>query len=82
VIKLGRGIAWLDTGTHESMLEAGDFIATIEKRQGHKIACIEEIAFRMGFIDRDRMKHLTDSLGDCSYKKYLIGVLRDVDAGQ
>ena len=56
VIKLGRGIAWLDTGTHESMLEAGDFIATIEKRQGHKIACIEEIAYRMGFIDRDRMK--------------------------
>ncbi|PWB70720.1 glucose-1-phosphate thymidylyltransferase, partial [candidate division GN15 bacterium] len=82
VVKLGRGIAWLDTGTHESMLEAGDFIATIEKRQGHKIACIEEIAYRMGFIDRNQMKALTDQLGDSSYKKYLLGVLRDVDAGQ
>jgi len=82
VIKLGRGIAWLDTGTYESMLEAGDFIATIEKRQGHKIACIEEIAYRMDFIDRDRMKELIDQLGDSSYKKYLLGVLKDVDAGQ
>lgn len=82
VIKLGRGIAWLDTGTHESMLEAGDFIATIEKRQGQKIACIEEIAYRMGFIDRDRMKGLIDHLGDSTYKKYLLGVLREVDAGQ
>jgi glucose-1-phosphate thymidylyltransferase len=82
VVKLGRGIAWLDTGTHESMLEAGDFIATIEKRQGHKIACLEEIAYRMGFIDRSGMQSLINRLGESSYKMYLLGVLRDVDAGQ
>ena len=82
VVKLGRGIAWLDTGTHESMLEASDFIATIEKRQGHKIACLEEIAYRMGFIDRNGMQGLIDRLGESSYKKYLLGVLKDVDAGQ
>jgi len=80
VIKLGRGMAWLDTGTPEAMLEAGDFIATIEKRQGQKIACIEEIAYRMNYIDRDQMQHLINSMADNSYRKYLNEVLKETDA--
>ncbi|MFN3467063.1 MAG: glucose-1-phosphate thymidylyltransferase RfbA, partial [Candidatus Brocadiales bacterium] len=59
---LGRGFAWLDTGTHESLLEAGEFIATIEKRQGLKIAYIEEIAFRLGYIDKDQLLRLAEPL--------------------
>ncbi len=78
VIKLGRGIAWLDTGTHESMLEAGNFIATIEKRQGLKVACIEEIAFRMGYIDRNQLERLIDRMADNSYKKYLENLFLEV----
>jgi glucose-1-phosphate thymidylyltransferase len=79
VEKLGRGIAWLDTGTHESMLDAGNFIATIEKRQGLKIACIEEIAYRMRFINRRQMQSLLDTMADNDYKKYLYDVVREVD---
>jgi len=79
VARLGRGIAWLDTGTHESLLEAGDFIATIEKRQGQKIACLEEVAFRMGMIDRDQLAGLADGMADHSYRDYLRGVLREAD---
>ncbi len=79
VVKLGRGIAWLDTGTHESMLDASNFIATIEKRQGHKIACIEEIAYRMKFIDRQQMTAILDRMSNNSYKKYLLDVVREVD---
>ncbi len=79
VVKLGRGIAWLDTGTHDSLLDAGNFIATIEKRQGQKIACIEEIAYRMRFINRRQMQMLLDDMGDNSYKKYLLEVVREVD---
>ena len=82
VVRLGRGIAWLDTGTHESMLDAGEFIATIEKRQGQKIACIEEVAYRMKFINRDQMMSLIGRLGDNSYRKYLQDVLKETDAGQ
>ncbi|SYZ73043.1 dTDP-glucose pyrophosphorylase (glucose-1-phosphate thymidylyltransferase) [Candidatus Zixiibacteriota bacterium] len=79
VEKLGRGIAWLDTGTHESMLDAQNFIATIEKRQGLKIACIEEIAYRMRFINRKQMQFLLDNMADNDYKKYLLEVVREVD---
>lgn len=79
VEKLGRGIAWLDTGTHESMLDAANFISTIEKRQGQKIACIEEIAYRMRFINRQQMTTLLGKMADNEYKKYLLEVTREVD---
>jgi glucose-1-phosphate thymidylyltransferase len=78
--KLGRGIAWLDTGTSESMLDAGNFIATIEKRQGQKIACIEEISYRMRFINRQQMQMLLDNMADNEYRKYLLEVVREVDS--
>jgi glucose-1-phosphate thymidylyltransferase len=79
VVKLGRGIAWLDTGTHESMLDAGEFIATIEKRQGLKVACIEEIAYRMRFINRQQMDALIASMGKNEYRKYLEDVVGEVN---
>ncbi len=82
VVRLGRGIAWLDTGTHESLLDAGNFIATIEKRQGQKIACLEEIAYRMRFIDRAQMETVIREMGNNSYRQYLEGVLREVDGEQ
>jgi len=82
VEKLGRGIAWLDTGTHESMLDAGNFIATIEKRQGLKIACIEEIAYRMRFINRKQIHNVLDGMADNEYKKYLLEVVHEVDGEQ
>ncbi|MDH4158463.1 MAG: glucose-1-phosphate thymidylyltransferase RfbA [candidate division Zixibacteria bacterium] len=81
LVKLERGIAWLDTGTCESMLDAGNFIATIEKRQGQKIACIEEIAYRAGYIDRRRMQAILGSMGDNAYSSYLKEVVREVDGG-
>ena len=59
---LGRGFAWLDTGTHDSLMEAGQFIETIEKRQGLKVACLEEIAFRMKYIDKTQLKKLAEPL--------------------
>ena len=68
---LGRGYAWLDTGTFESLLEAGDFIATVERRQGLKIACIEEIAYSLGWIDKARLLRLADGLSKNSYGQYL-----------
>ncbi len=79
LVKLGRGIAWLDTGTHDSMLEAGNFIATIEKRQGQKIACIEEIAYRMRFINSQQMQSLLDEMPHNTYRQYLTDVVREVD---
>jgi glucose-1-phosphate thymidylyltransferase len=79
VERLGRGIAWLDTGVGESMLEAGNFIAAIEKRQGLKIACIEEIAYRMNFIDRGQVQYLLDNMADNDYKKYLQEVVGEID---
>ena len=77
VVLLGRGIAWLDTGTHASLLEASMFIETIEKRQGLKIACPEEIAYRMGFIGDAELEALAVSMGNNSYAQYLRSVLRD-----
>lgn len=82
VAKLGRGIAWLDTGTSESMLAAGNFIATIEKRQGIKLGCIEEIAYRKNYINRTQFKDLMDRISDNAYGDYLNEVLREIDDGR
>ena len=71
VKQLGRGIAWLDTGTPTSLLEASNYIATIEHRQGMKIACLEEIALRMGFIDARKLMALIDRLPKGEYREYL-----------
>ena len=70
-------IAWLDTGTHDSLLEAGQFIATLEKRQGLKVACPEEIAFRTGWIDAAQLQALAEPLRKNGYGQYLLQVLED-----
>ena len=72
---LGRGFAWLDTGTHDSFLEASMFVETIEKRQGLKIACVEEIAYRMGYIDADQVRRLAEPMQKNGYGQYLIDLL-------
>jgi len=77
VVLMGRGIAWLDTGTHDALLAASMFIETIEKRQGLKVACPEEIAFRMGYIDAGQLQALADSIGNSSYGNYLKSILRE-----
>jgi glucose-1-phosphate thymidylyltransferase len=74
---LGRGFAWLDTGTHESLLTASQFIATLEQRQGLKVACPEEIAYRMGYIDAQQLEALAVPLRKSGYGEYLMRVLRD-----
>ncbi len=74
---MGRGYAWLDTGTHDSLLEAGQFIATLEKRQGLKVACPEEIAYRSGWIKADRLEALAQPMLKNGYGQYLIKVLKD-----
>ncbi|MDC7716258.1 glucose-1-phosphate thymidylyltransferase RfbA [Vogesella sp. DC21W] len=75
---MGRGYAWLDTGTHESMLEASQFIATVENRQGLKVACLEEIAFAAGWIDATQVERLAAPLKKNAYGQYLLGMLRQV----
>jgi len=77
VITLGRGDAWLDTGTHESLLEASHFIETIEKRQGLKIACVEEIAYRKGWISKSELKALAVPLAKSGYGEYLLRVAEE-----
>jgi glucose-1-phosphate thymidylyltransferase len=76
LIDLGRGFAWLDTGTHESLLEAGQFVQVLEHRQGVRIACLEEIALRMGYIDADACHALGQSMAKSSYGQYVMEVAR------
>jgi glucose-1-phosphate thymidylyltransferase len=75
VEKLGRGYAWFDTGTHEDLLSAGEYVRTIEMRQGLKIACVEEVAYNMGYIDRDRLLAEAGRFGKNDYGRYLANLL-------
>jgi glucose-1-phosphate thymidylyltransferase len=77
VERLGRGTAWLDTGTHETLLQASLFIETIEQRQGLKISCPEEIAYRMGYIDGMQVERLAGALGKTAYAQYLLQLLQE-----
>ena len=77
VVVMGRGMAWLDTGTHDSLVEAAQFIQTIERRQGLKIACPEELAYRMGFISAEQLEVLAAPLAKSDYGKYLQALLRE-----
>ena len=77
VIPMGRGLAWLDTGTHESLLDASQFIETIERRQGLKIACLEEIAYRSGYINASQLEALAKPLAKSGYGEYLLRVLSE-----
>ncbi|MCO6429387.1 MAG: glucose-1-phosphate thymidylyltransferase RfbA [Deltaproteobacteria bacterium] len=79
VEKIGRGIAWLDTGTYESLLQASEFIQTLEERQGLMVACLEEIAFRMGFIGADKLRTIGESMSKNGYGQYLLRVADEVD---
>ena len=74
---LGRGIAWLDTGTHDSLLEASNFIHTLEHRQGLKVACPEEIAYRLGYIDGAQLRVLAGRIAKSTYGQYLLRVLEE-----
>ncbi len=75
VERLGRGFAWLDTGTFDSLLEAGEFVRTVEQRQGLKIACVEEVAWRMGFLDADALRRLAEPMKNSAYARYLVDLL-------
>ncbi|OZI48381.1 glucose-1-phosphate thymidylyltransferase RfbA [Bordetella genomosp. 4] len=78
VVTMGRGYAWLDTGTHQSMLEASQFIATIEARQGLKVACPEEIAYRLGYINAEQLVHLAEPLRKNGYGEYLMNIVTEI----
>ncbi len=82
VEKLGRGIAWLDTGTHESMMQAGSFIEVIEQRQGLKVACVEEIAYMKGYIDAEQVLRLAEPLRKNKYGRYLMDIVRYHEGGR
>jgi glucose-1-phosphate thymidylyltransferase len=77
VEKLGRGYCWLDTGTHDSLLAASEFVRTIQDRQALRIACVEEIAYRLGFIDGAQLKKLAGALKSSGYGDYLLQVLAE-----
>ena len=79
---LGRGTAWLDTGTHDSLLDAANFVATLEKRQGFKISCPEEIAYRMGYISAEQLERLATPLAKSGYGEYLLALLHDDRRGR
>ena len=78
---LGRGTAWLDTGTHESLLQASAFVETIEQRQGFKISCIEEIVFRLGYIDSEQVRRLAVPFRSSTYGDYLLTMVREAETG-
>jgi len=80
VVRLGRGTAWLDTGTHASLLDAANFIKVVEDRQGLKLACVEEIAYRMGYIGREQLARLAEPLKKNGYGQYLIRILEEEGA--
>jgi len=81
VMTLARGTAWLDTGTHDSLMHAGQFVQIIEHRQGLKIGCIEEVAWRMGFIDDAQVLRMARTLEKSGYGRYLMQILDDPGAG-
>ena len=78
---MGRGIAWLDTGTHDSLMDAGAFVQAVEKRQGLKVACLEEIAWRNGYISSDEVRALARPMGKTGYGQYLLDLV-DTGIGQ
>ena len=77
VKRMGRGYAWLDTGTHDSLLEASQFVQILEKRQGMKVSCIEEIAYRMGYIDNDKLKKIGMKMSNNTYGQYLLKIVSE-----
>ena len=74
---MGRGLAWLDTGTHESLQQATNFVETIEQRQGLKVSCPEEIAYRMGYLDADELSRLAEPMKKSSYGRYLLEIVQE-----
>jgi glucose-1-phosphate thymidylyltransferase len=82
LVDLGRGFAWLDAGTHQSLLEAGQFVHTLEERQGVRIACVEEIALRMGYIDATQCHHLGERIASSGYGRYVMNIASSASANQ